>query len=80
MNNEQFIIVLDAGHGGNDSGAVNGETGAMEKDVVLADSLLIGSMLEHAGMRVVQTRDSDEFLPLSESCLLYTSPSPRDRG
>lgn len=55
---EAVTIVLDAGHGGYDSGSVSAQ-GIMEKDVTLEITLLLGERLEEAGYRVVYTRSSD---------------------
>jgi N-acetylmuramoyl-L-alanine amidase len=52
------IVVLDAGHGGYDPGAV-GPSGAKEKDITLAITLKAGSILEENGIAVVYTRTSD---------------------
>ncbi|RSK28640.1 cell wall hydrolase [Bacillus sp. HMF5848] len=58
------IIVLDAGHGGKDPGAVY--FGIREKDVNLSVALKVRDLLEDAGAKVVMTRDSDVFLSLGE--------------
>lgn len=55
---EKPVIVLDAGHGGLDSGAV-GATGVLEKDVNLSVVLALRDMLELSGFEVVLTRDED---------------------
>lgn len=55
---EKPVIVLDAGHGGLDSGAV-GVTGALEKDINLSIVLALRDMLEMSGFNVVLTRDED---------------------
>lgn len=52
------VIVLDAGHGGLDSGAV-GSTGVLEKDVNLSIVLALRDMFEMSGFEVVLTRDED---------------------
>ena len=52
------VIVLDAGHGGVDSGAV-GATGVLEKDVNLSIVLALRDMFEMSGFEVVLTRDED---------------------
>lgn len=52
------VIVLDAGHGGLDSGAV-GTTGVLEKDVNLSIVLALRDMFEMSGFEVVLTRDED---------------------
>ncbi len=55
---EKPIVVLDAGHGGLDSGAV-GVNGTLEKDVNLAIVKALRDMLEMSGFEVVLTRDED---------------------
>jgi len=55
------IIILDAGHGGEDSGAV-GVNGRLEKDLNLEMALEIGSFLEQKGYVVVYTRTNDRLL------------------
>ena len=52
------IIVLDAGHGGVDSGSV-GEDGSYEKDINLAVTLELGEYLSKKGVQVVYTRTDD---------------------
>lgn len=52
-------VVLDAGHGGANPGAVY--NGRQEKDDVLALTLRIGDYLERAGVDVVYTRTTDVF-------------------
>ena len=55
---EKPVIVLDAGHGGLDSGAV-GKSGVLEKDVNLSIVKALRDMLEVSGFEVVLTRDED---------------------
>ena len=58
------IIVLDAGHGGKDPGAV-GKYGTKEKDIVLDIAKRVGRLLEkNTGIKVVYTRREDIFIPL----------------
>lgn len=52
------IVVLDAGHGGSDTGAV-GPRGVREKDVALAVALKTEKILKSQGMKVVMTRSTD---------------------
>jgi N-acetylmuramoyl-L-alanine amidase len=60
------IVAIDAGHGGEDPGAV-GPTGLREKDVVLAVALALRDRLNAVpGMRVMLTRDADFFVPLQD--------------
>jgi N-acetylmuramoyl-L-alanine amidase len=57
-------IVIDAGHGGHDSGTL-GAGGIEEKDVVLDVALKLGKLLhDRLGAEVVYTRDDDTFVPL----------------
>jgi N-acetylmuramoyl-L-alanine amidase len=59
-------IVVDAGHGGKDPGAV-GPSGTLEKDVTLAMAKQLKKQLEaEFGCDVVLTRDRDVYLPLEE--------------
>lgn len=62
-------VVVDAGHGGRDPGAI-GHSGTYEKDVTLAIALQVADLLERAGANVVLTRDRDVFLELSERAQL----------
>jgi N-acetylmuramoyl-L-alanine amidase len=55
---EKPVVVLDAGHGGLDSGAV-GSNGTLEKNVNLAIVKALRDMLEMSGFEVVLTRDED---------------------
>jgi N-acetylmuramoyl-L-alanine amidase len=57
-------IVVDAGHGGHDSGTL-GPGGIEEKNVVLDVSLRLGRLLkQRLGADVIYTRDDDTFIPL----------------
>ena len=57
-------IVIDAGHGGHDSGTL-GVDGLEEKDVVLDVALRLGKLLhDHLGAEVIYTRSDDTFVPL----------------
>jgi N-acetylmuramoyl-L-alanine amidase len=57
-------IVVDAGHGGHDTGTI-GPNGLQEKDLVLDVALKLGKLLEDKlGAEVVYTRDDDTFIPL----------------
>ena len=57
-------IVVDAGHGGSDSGAV-GPTGVMEKTVTLSVAKKVQKLLTQSGARVImtRTRDVDVYAP-----------------
>lgn len=56
-NVSRTVIVIDAGHGGEDSGAV--DNGILEKDINLSISLKLRDMLTASGYQVVMTRDTD---------------------
>ena len=58
------MVVLDAGHGGEDGGTV--EQAATEKEINLAVVLKLKELLEEQGIRVVLTRDKDIFMKLEE--------------
>lgn len=58
------LVVIDAGHGGKDAGAIS-VLGGYEKDVTLAIARLTARRLERGGrVRVKLTRDDDRFIPL----------------
>ncbi|MGA2426441.1 MAG: N-acetylmuramoyl-L-alanine amidase [Terriglobales bacterium] len=57
-------IVIDAGHGGHDTGTI-GPNGLCEKDVVLDVAKRLGRLLEsRLGAEVIYTRRDDTFIPL----------------
>ncbi len=58
-------VVIDAGHGGKDTGAI-GPHGLREKDVSLAIAQRLRKRLQALGLRVVLTRDTDRFVSLDE--------------
>lgn len=60
--NDKFIVVIDAGHGGRDPGGV--ANGYREKDVALNVSLLLGKLLSNTEIKVVYTRETDVFIGL----------------
>jgi N-acetylmuramoyl-L-alanine amidase len=59
-------VVLDPGHGGNDPGALGGRSRVKEKDMALALARKLREILQENGIKVVMTRDSDTFIPLSK--------------
>ena len=58
-------IIVDAGHGGHDSGAV-GPTRVREKDVTLAIAKRLARRLRERGFEALLTRDDDRYLALEE--------------
>jgi N-acetylmuramoyl-L-alanine amidase len=70
------VIVLDAGHGGRDSGAV-GRSGLQEKTVTLEIVQELQARLSEAGAKVVLTRNGDEDLA-DQGDPKYTTRKERD--
>lgn len=72
----EILVVIDAGHGGSDPGALakdenneiiyddDGEIYLKEKDVNLAVALKVNTYLKNAGINVKMTRSKDEYLEL----------------
>lgn len=61
-----LVIAIDAGHGGEDPGAI-GRKGTREKDVTLSIARVLAARIDsEPGMRAVLTRDGDYFVPLRE--------------
>jgi N-acetylmuramoyl-L-alanine amidase len=59
-------VVIDAGHGGHDTGTI-GPNGLMEKDLVLDVALRLGALItQRLGAQVVYTRSEDVFIPLED--------------
>jgi N-acetylmuramoyl-L-alanine amidase len=65
-------VVLDAGHGGRDPGAI-GVGGLREKDVTLRLALALGAKLEAQGFRIVHTRKDDRTIGLEERTAIAES-------
>lgn len=61
------LVVIDAGHGGHDPGAISPHGGKREKDVTLAIAKSVRSELLKTGrVRVALTRDTDKFIVLED--------------
>lgn len=58
------VIIIDPGHGGKDSGAT-GTGGSEEKSLTLNTALILYDKLRAEGARVILTRSSDIYIPLS---------------
>ncbi len=63
---KDFVVVLDAGHGGHDTGALG--KSCREKDINLAVTRLLGNKIknEFDDVKVVYTRSRDVFVPLNK--------------
>lgn len=66
LNVSAFTVVLDAGHGGNDAGAVG--SFSKEKNINLRHATLVGDMIKERNpeIKVIYTRDKDIFVELKE--------------
>lgn len=60
--NQNYTIVIDAGHGGPDPGSIGYKTKVLEADINLKMSKLLKEKLEKAGISVVMTRTSSDAL------------------
>jgi N-acetylmuramoyl-L-alanine amidase len=61
------VIVIDAGHGGEDAGTIGSRLGIYEKDVTLQYALALQKDLQRSGkFDVVLTRNKDVYVPLKE--------------
>ena len=62
-----FTVVIDAGHGGDDFGAI-GQQGVKEKDLNLTVAKQLAAQISqnYPEVNVVLTRDTDVFLPLQK--------------
>ena len=63
-----FTVVIDAGHGGHDTGAVGLKMKVQEKDLNLtvAKQLAVKIQAKYPEVKVILTRDTDVFLPLQQ--------------
>lgn len=62
----EATIVIDAGHGGKDPGAISADQSIYEKNLSLNTALLLKNRLEDAGANVILTRKQDVFISLDE--------------
>jgi N-acetylmuramoyl-L-alanine amidase len=61
------LVVIDAGHGGHDPGALSADRGLQEKDITLGLARALRDELAATGrVRVALTRDDDRFIPLEQ--------------
>jgi N-acetylmuramoyl-L-alanine amidase len=66
-----FIVAVDAGHGGIDTGAIGVDTKTQEKDVTLAFAKALADRLNREpGIKAFLTRSDDSFLSLSERVVI----------
>ncbi|WP_232217893.1 N-acetylmuramoyl-L-alanine amidase family protein [Brochothrix campestris] len=60
----EATIVLDPGHGGNDTGAI-GNNGTYEKTIALKTAAAIKAQIETTGAKVIMTRTDDSYIGLA---------------
>jgi len=72
------VILLDAGHGGNDNGALGpvGAFGPKEKDINLDLTLRTKKALEEMGAKVITVRENDTYYTLNERVELIRETKP----
>lgn len=64
FNYSNRLVVIDAGHGGKDPGAISPFTGSKEKDIALNVAQKLKRKLENIGYKVYMTRDDDTYVEL----------------
>jgi N-acetylmuramoyl-L-alanine amidase len=68
---EDFLIAVDAGHGGIDTGAIGAGDKVLEKDVTLAFAKALAERINREkGIKAFLTRDDDTFISLSERVVI----------
>lgn len=72
----QLSVVLDAGHGGIDSGAESLDGNVYEKDLTLNTVKVVGKLLEENGVAVTYTRTDDTLLSLENVNKLSLKTNP----
>lgn len=65
---DKFVVVIDAGHGGTDPGAIAANKRLKEKDINLAIALKLGKKIQqkHPDTKVIYTRSKDVFVKLND--------------
>lgn len=65
---KDFTVVIDAGHGGKDPGAISANKRIYEKDITLAVALMVGKSIQenHPEVKVLYTRKTDVFVGLND--------------
>jgi N-acetylmuramoyl-L-alanine amidase len=73
-------VVIDAGHGGKDSGGVSGRGAPIflrEKDLTLDTAKRVRDELRHAGLKTVMMREDDHFVELDDRVRFANRQGPR---
>lgn len=72
--NGKRSVVIDAGHGGSDYGAIR--SGVSEKDINLDVARRVQAILQSKGVSVAMTRNTDDFVTLQDRTIFTTNTSP----
>ena len=59
---KEYVVVIDAGHGGGDAGVVGSKSGVSEAEINLLVAFTLKKQLEERGVRVVMTREKKSVL------------------
>lgn len=77
-NHKQVVVMLDAGHGGEDFGTHSlGKPVYHEKYLNLSTTMMVKSYLQQFGYEVILTRHDDTFIPLDERALFANEQKPK---
>lgn len=72
--NEKTVVLLDAGHGGKDNGAVNDQV--LEKDATLQIAQKIQQLNNNPDLEIKLTRNSDEFMTIEDRVMHINKVKP----
>ena len=71
---EKFTVMLDAGHGGTDSGATTQDL--KEKDIVLKVAQYVQKINDNPNLEILLTREGDDFIDLAKRSQIGNSHNP----
>ena len=74
ISSDKKKVVIDAGHGGSDAGAIGG--GIYEKDITLDVSKRVEEILKKKGYQVLMTRDDDTYVSLQDRVAISENFAP----
>lgn len=74
---KDYTVVIDAGHGGKDPGALSANKKIREKDITLNVALMVGDHIKqrHPEVKVIYTRKTDKFVQLNERARIANKAS-----
>ena len=71
-----YTVVIDAGHGGSDAGAIGIDGKSQEKDIALSIVKLIKASNRNANINIILTRDNDVFMSPVEKVAVANKANP----